>query len=126
MRVGYRAALMQGRVDALPSDRETQLHDKAIQFYQHAAGALGRRACHPDVWDRVNLELGGAYLAFAILHESIPDGRRQRQFVVELLQKALRHYSSEAKLLGISQVRLASAAYRSAEVHHSTYASLFC
>ena len=90
MRVGYRAALMQGRVDALPSDREKQLHDKAIQFYQHAAGALGRREVHPDVWDRVNLELAGAYLAFAVLHESIPYDQSQRHFVLELLQKALR------------------------------------
>jgi hypothetical protein len=28
MRVGYRAALMRGRIDAMPSPREHQLHDK--------------------------------------------------------------------------------------------------
>ena len=53
---------MQGRIDALPSAREKQLHDKAIQFYKQAAGSLGRRELHPAIWDSINLELAGAYL----------------------------------------------------------------
>lgn len=61
MRIGYL------RLPLRSASRRREMYHKALEFYRSASCVLVKRAVHPEVWDMVQLELGGASLSFAAL-----------------------------------------------------------
>eukprot|EP00045_Choanoeca_perplexa_P012161 m.131437 g.131437 ORF g.131437 m.131437 type:complete len:1130 (+) comp15911_c0_seq1:45-3434(+) len=103
MRIGY-ARLVAARKDTparLSSARERQFHDQAVKYYQSAMTVLGIRKVQPDIYDMIQLELGGASLAFAMLLQddaSIPAEGVERE-VAELLSTAIKMFQGELSTL---------------------------
>lgn len=118
MRVGYRALLMQGRIDCVPSRQEQQLHDKAIEFYTEALASLNKRSSHPALWDSINRDLGGAFLAFSKLLLAGPAADVMQ--VSQLLHKALHHFEDELRVTSCTEQpeRFFEALARTADCHH--------
>ncbi|EGD75923.1 hypothetical protein PTSG_11621 [Salpingoeca rosetta] len=74
---------------AVASTADRNLHMHAIQYYQQAKDCLARRAVHPQLWDQIQLELGGTHLGFAALLASAAPGLRDDTHVDSYLNSAI-------------------------------------
>ncbi|EGD75925.1 hypothetical protein PTSG_00633 [Salpingoeca rosetta] len=74
---------------AVASTADRNLHMHAIQYYQQAKDCLARRAVHPQLWDRIQLELGGTHLGVAALLASAAPGLRDDTHVDSYLNSAI-------------------------------------